>query len=140
MIEFRTDKAIYLQIADRICDGILAGRYPENARVPSVREYAVMLGVNVNTAVKAFEVLARDTIIYNKRGLGFFVEAGARDRIIAARRREFRDEILPEVCRKMRLLGMDIGEVDRLWAESSDSDCSGSPAPDEAHPSGQSGT
>ena len=115
MSDFRPDKAIYLQIADRLCDGILAGSYGEGERVPSVRDYAVTLGVNTNTAVKAFEVLARESIVFNKRGMGYFVEAGARDRIIAARKREFSQEILPELFRQMRLLGMDIADIDRLW-------------------------
>ena len=70
MIDFNASKAIYVQMADRLCDEILSGRYQENDRIPSVREYAVMLEVNTNTAVKAYELLAREKIVYNKRGLG----------------------------------------------------------------------
>ena len=66
---FSNDKAIYVQMADRLCDEIVAGTYKDDDRIPSVREYAVMLQVNTNTAVKAFDQLARDGIIYNKRGL-----------------------------------------------------------------------
>ena len=50
---FNNDKAIYIQMADRLCDDILAGTYSDDDRVPSVREYAVSLEVNTNTAVKA---------------------------------------------------------------------------------------
>ena len=67
---FNNDKAIYIQMADRLCDDILAGTYSDDDRVPSVREYAVSLEVNTNTAVKAYDQLARDGIIYNRRGLG----------------------------------------------------------------------
>lgn len=49
---FSNDKAIYIQMADRLCDEILAGKYADDDRIPSVREYAVMLQVNTNTAVK----------------------------------------------------------------------------------------
>lgn len=56
---FSDNKAIYLQIADRLCDDILAGRYEADNRIPSVREYAVALEVNANTAVKAYEKLSR---------------------------------------------------------------------------------
>lgn len=56
-------------MADRLCDEILAGTYADDDRVPSVREYAVALEVNTNTAVKAYETLARDGVIYNRRGL-----------------------------------------------------------------------
>ena len=71
-MNFTNDKAIYIQMADRLCDEILAGTYKDDDRIPSVREYAVMLQVNTNTAVKAYAQLARDGIIYNKRGVGDF--------------------------------------------------------------------
>ncbi len=57
-VTFSNDKAIYLQMADRLCDEILAGTYGADGRIPSVREYAVMLEVNTNTAVKAYDALA----------------------------------------------------------------------------------
>ena len=56
---FSGEKPIYLQMADRLCDEILAGKYQDDDRIPSVREYAVMLEVNANTAVKAYDELAR---------------------------------------------------------------------------------
>ena len=115
MMTFNTDKAIYLQMADRLCDEILAGKYPEEDRIPSVREYAVMLEVNANTAVKAYDALARDGVIYNKRGLGYFVKAGARENILSTRRRAFMDEHLPELFRNMQLLGIGIDEVVERW-------------------------
>ena len=62
---FTNDKAIYIQMADRLCDEILSGTYKDDDRIPSVREYAVLLEVNTNTAVKAYEQLAREEIIYN---------------------------------------------------------------------------
>ena len=67
MTTFNPDKPIYLQMAERLCDEILAGTYSDDDRVPSVREYAVMLEVNTNTAVKAYDALARDNVIYNRR-------------------------------------------------------------------------
>ena len=66
---FTNDKAIYIQMADRLCDEILAEKYKDDDRIPSVREYAVMLEVNANTVVKAYDELSRANIIYNKRGL-----------------------------------------------------------------------
>ena len=64
---FTNDKAIYIQMADRLCDEILSGTYKDDDRIPSVREYAVLLEVNTNTAVKAYEQLAREEIIYNRK-------------------------------------------------------------------------
>ena len=112
---FNNDKAIYIQMADRLCDDILAGTYSDDDRVPSVREYAVSLEVNTNTAVKAYDQLARDGIIYNCRGLGYFVTPGARDSIMQARRKAFLDTTLPSLFRDMRLLGIGIDDIVREW-------------------------
>lgn len=112
---FNNDKAIYIQMADRLCDDILAGTYSDDDRVPSVREYAVSLEVNTNTAVKAYDQLARDGIIYNRRGLGYFVTPGARDSITQARRKSFLDTTLPSLFRDMRLLGIGIDDIVKEW-------------------------
>ena len=98
-------------MADRLCDEILSGTYQEDARIPSVREYAVLLQVNTNTAMKAYDQLARDEIIYNKRGLGYFVMPGAKEKILKARREEFMEQTLPELFRNMRLLGIEFSDI-----------------------------
>ena len=108
---FSNDKPIYLQMADRLMDEILAGKYQDDDRIPSVREYSVLLEVNTNTAVKAYEQLAREEIIYNKRGLGYFVTPGAKKQILKARKTEFMKERLPELFRQMRLLDITIDDV-----------------------------
>ncbi len=110
-MNFSNDKAIYIQIADRICDEILAGKYKEDERIPSVREYAVLLEVNANTTVKSYDLLAGEGVIYNKRGLGYFVSAGAKKQIKKARKKEFMKERLPELARQMQLLDISISEV-----------------------------
>jgi DNA-binding transcriptional regulator YhcF (GntR family) len=114
---FNSDKAIFLQMADRLCDEILAGKYKDDDRIPSVREYAVLLEVNTNTAVKAYDELARANIIYNKRGLGYFVTPGAKKQILKERKQEFMKERLPELFRQMRLLGIGIDEVCKAWEQ-----------------------
>ena len=108
---FTNDKPIYIQMADRLCDEILADKYQDDDRIPSVREYSVLLEVNTNTAVKAYEQLAREEIIYNKRGLGYFVTPGAKKQILKARKREFMKERLPELFRQMQLLGITLEDV-----------------------------
>ena len=100
---FNSDKPIFLQMADRLCDEILADKYKDDDRIPSVREYAVLLEVNTNTAVKAYDELARANIIYNKRGLGYFVTKGAKKQIMK--------EKLPELFRQMQLLGITLEDV-----------------------------
>lgn len=114
-MNFTNNKAIYLQIADRLCDEILMNKYAKDSRIPSVREYSVLLEVNANTAVKSYEALTAEGIIYKKRGLGYFVSPGARQLIISNRRREFMEQTLPELFRGMKLLGIGIEEVDRAY-------------------------
>ena len=108
---FTNDKAIFIQMADRLCDEILAGKYKDDDRIPSVREYAVMLEVNANTAVKAYDELSRANIIYNKRGLGYFVTPGAKKQILKERKQEFMKERLPELFRQMQLLDITMDDV-----------------------------
>ena len=76
-MNFKESKAIYLQIADRICDEILLGQFAEEERIPSVREYATIVEVNANTVMRSFDYLQSQNIIYNKRGIGYFVATGA---------------------------------------------------------------
>ena len=114
-MNFTTEKAIYVQIADRLCDEILTGKFGDDERIPSVREYAVLLEVNTNTTVKSYDLLAQQGIIYNKRGLGYFVTAGAQDKILEERRREFMEQRRPEMFRQMQLLGIGIEEVEKEW-------------------------
>ena len=116
-MNFTNDTAIYIQMADRLCDEILAGTYKDDDRIPSVREYAVMLQVNTNTAVKAYDQLARDGIIYNKRGLGYFVTAGAKKEIKKVRKQEFMKQTLPELFRQMKLLDITIEDIQKVWQQ-----------------------
>lgn len=83
------NRPIYLQIADRISNDIVAGRLPAEGRVPSVRELAADSQVNVNTVVRTYEMLEREGIIFNRRGLGYFVSADAAQKIAENRRRLF---------------------------------------------------
>jgi DNA-binding transcriptional regulator YhcF (GntR family) len=108
---FSNDKAIYMQMADRLCDEILSGTYKDDDRIPSVREYAVLLEVNTNTAMKAYDELSRANIIYIKRGLGYFVTKGAKEQILKERRQIFLKERLPELFRQMALLDITISDV-----------------------------
>ena len=98
-------------MTDRLMDEILADTYKDDDRIPSVREYSVLLEVNTNTAVKAYDELARANIIYNKRGLGYFVTPGAKKQILKERKRLFMKEQLPELFRQMHLLGITLEDV-----------------------------
>lgn len=110
-MEFRKQKSIYQQIADRLMDQMLAGTPEADERMPSVRDVAVSLGVNPNTVMRSFDYLQGEGIIYNRRGVGYFASADAKEKILAIQRREFLEDDLPLIKQKMRLLGISIDEL-----------------------------
>ncbi len=114
-MEFHENAPIFLQIADRLADEILAGVYTADNRIPGVREYSCTLGVNPNTTVKAFEVLGRRNILYVKRGMGYFVSADAIKIIREERLNTFFSTELPTIFRRMALLGISLADLDEPW-------------------------
>jgi DNA-binding transcriptional regulator YhcF (GntR family) len=114
-MEFKDTKAIYLQIADYICEQVLTGRWNENDRMPSVRDLAVNLEVNPNTVVRTCEFLQGKEIIFNRRGVGYFFDASAKAKIIDYRKKQFLEEDLPQVFKNMQLLGMSLREVEEEY-------------------------
>lgn len=106
-MDFHSDKPIYLQIADTLCESILCGTLKAEDRIPSVREYGAQIGVNPNTVMRTYEKLTDDGIIYNKRGIGYFVSADAREKILEVQKADFLSKEVPAILRKMELLGLD---------------------------------
>ncbi len=111
---FNGKKAIYLQIADMICDNILLGKNAEDERIPSVRETAADVEVNSNTVMRSYDWLQNQQIIYTKRGLGYFVSPDAKSNIMKTRHEEFVDESVPELVKTMKTLGITIDELTKL--------------------------
>ena len=66
-MDFNSNKAIYLQICDAICEKVLSGEFKPEDRIPSVREYGASIGVNPNTVMRTYEKLTTEGIIYNKK-------------------------------------------------------------------------
>lgn len=110
-MEFNNNKPIYLQIADFICDNIVNGTWKEEERIPSVRELGSDLQVNPNTAMRTFEYLQNRHIIYNKRGIGYFVAENATQQVAQLQRDEFFNEQLPHVFKIMQLLHISFEEL-----------------------------
>lgn len=110
-MDFKNQKAIYLQIAERIMDDILSGQYAEDDKLPSVREYATEVEVNMNTVARSFEWLQQHDIVTVRRGLGNFVAVGALKEIEALRKEEFFHEQLPDLFQSMQTLGIKMDEV-----------------------------
>ena len=114
---YHSDKALFVKIAERLCDDILADRYREGDRVPSVRELAAEYEVNANTALRAFEVLQRDDILQQQRGVGMQVARGAKRKILNARKKEFLEHEMPDFLRRLQLVGLTIDDVSQAWQQ-----------------------
>lgn len=107
-MNFSQEKPIYLQIYDALSERILSRELKEGDRIPSVREYGADVGVNPNTMMRTYEKLTADGIIYNKRGIGYFVSEGAVEAILKERQEDFIQREVPEIKRRMFLLGLDV--------------------------------
>lgn len=116
-MNFKENKAIYLQIADRICDEVLLGQYREEERIPSVREYAAVVEVNANTVMRSYDYLQSQGVIYNKRGIGYFVSAGAREQILSLRKEYFLREEVDYFFKQMYTLGISAKDMSDMYRE-----------------------
>lgn len=111
-MEFSDKQPIYLQIADYVCEQILQQAWPPSERIPSVRDLGSTLEVNPNTAMRAFDYLQQQGILFNKRGMGYYAADDAPDRVRAMRRTRFLDVELPDVFRTMSLLGIGMADIE----------------------------
>ena len=114
-MNFKDNKPINQQIADHICDEIIAGKLAPDARIPSVREYAAELEVNANTVMRTFDTLQSLEIIYNKRGIGYFVDSEARAKILQSRRNSFMEEESQQFFRQAHSLGISVSEITAMY-------------------------
>lgn len=113
-MDFNGHKPIYLQICDHLDERILNGEFSSGDKIMSVRELGAELGVNPNTVMRSFEILQNKGIIANKRGIGFYVCDDAKEMILAEQKKEFIEEELPKIFRKMDLFGISIDELKKL--------------------------
>lgn len=105
-MEFNQSQAIYLQIADYAGDRVLDKTWLPGEKIPSVRELAVILEVNPNTVMRAYEFLQQQGIIFTKRGLGYFTSPEAETVIREQRKKVLLEEELPRMLEKMNNLGL----------------------------------
>lgn len=107
-MDFNNSKPIYVQIYEDICEKILSDHWMIETKIPSVREFASEIGVNPNTVMRTYEKLTLSEILYNKRGIGYFVSKEAKTIIINHYRENFIKEELPVMMKKIKLLGIDM--------------------------------
>ena len=116
-MEFTQPQAIYLQIGDHICENILRRLWQGGDRVPSIRELAMDMQVNPNTVTRTYAYLQDRGIIYNRRGIGYFVADRAYDQARELKRRSFVDRDLPQLFKTMDLLGPELGDPERHYRD-----------------------
>lgn len=116
-MEFRESQAIYLQIADYICESILKDKWKEGGRIPSVRELAVNMEVNPNTAMRTFNYLQEKGIIFNKRGIGYFISENGKEKTIELKKEEFIQKEIPRFIRTMKLLEISTADLEKYYTE-----------------------
>ncbi len=110
-MEFGNDKAIYLQITDHFCENILLEKWKAGDRIPSIREIAVNIEVNPNTVMRTFTYLQDKGIIFNKRGIGYFVAEDGFEKTRALLKEDFVNNELPRFFKAMSLLNFTIEDV-----------------------------
>ncbi len=114
-MDFRANPAIYLQIAEYVCEQILLKKWELGEKLISIRDLAVGMEVNPNTVQRAYDFLQKKEIISNRRGIGYFIEADAMDRIVTFRREQFMEHELPVFMRNLYLLKVDLKEIESLY-------------------------
>jgi GntR family transcriptional regulator len=114
-MEFKENPAIYIQIAEYVCEQILLKKWKLGDKIISIRDLAIQMEVNPNTVQRAYDFLQQQNIITNKRGIGYFTEDDAMERIFSFRRKQFIENELPVFMRNIFLLKMDFKEIRVLY-------------------------
>ncbi len=116
-MEFNYNKAIYLQITDLFCDEILVKKWNNGDRIPSVRELAINIEVNPNTVMRTYSYLQEKGIVFNKRGIGYFLAEDAYDKTLKMRKEEFIKKDLPSIFKTIKLLDINFDDLKALYQE-----------------------
>jgi DNA-binding transcriptional regulator YhcF (GntR family) len=101
------NRPIFVQIAERIEEDILAGRQAEEEQVPSTNQFAALYQINPATAAKGVNLLVDQGILYKKRGMGMFVATGSRERLMEKRRELFFEQYVVAMLREATKLGIE---------------------------------
>lgn len=97
---------IYRQLADRLAAQLLEGEPPEGEPMPSVRALASRYLINPLTVSRALQSLVDDGLVEPRRGVGMYVQAGARQRLRQSERERFLREEWPQLVARLRRLGI----------------------------------
>jgi GntR family transcriptional regulator len=104
--EWNDNQPIYRQLRDRVVAMMLDGVLEEGDPLPSVRTVAAQYRVNPLTVLKAYQQLVDEELVETRRGLGMFMNAGARALLLRGERQRFLEEEWPRVCATIQRLGL----------------------------------
>jgi GntR family transcriptional regulator len=104
--EWNDNQPIYRQLRDRIVAMILDGVLREGDPLPSVRNVAAEYRVNPLTVLKAYQALTDEQLVEKRRGLGMFINTGARALLLKAERERFLKEEWPVIAATIQRLGL----------------------------------
>ena len=104
--EFNDCQPIYRQLRDRVIAMILDGVLKEGDPLPSVRNVAAELRVNPLTVLKSYQQLVDEKLVESRRGLGMFINAGARGLLLQGERQKFLQEEWPRISANIQRLGL----------------------------------
>lgn len=105
------EKPIFLQLAEEIEENILKGIFEEEGQIPSTTEVAINFKINPATANRGVNMLVEEGIIYKKRGIGMFVAAGAREKIIGKRKAAFYNNYIQPLLKESQNLHLTQHEI-----------------------------
>lgn len=109
--EWNDSQPIYQQLRDRVVAMILDGVLKEGDALPSVRTVAADYRVNPLTVMKGYQRLVDERLVEARRGLGMFINEGAREHLLQVERQRFLAEEWPQVHATIRRLGLTLEEL-----------------------------
>lgn len=99
-IDFNSDEALYLQLRNQIIMGIATSRLQEGDSLPSVRQLADTVGINMHTVNKAYTVLKQEGYVKVDRRRGAVIAVDVdKIRSMEELRRELRVTLAKSSCR-----------------------------------------
>ena len=109
--DWNDSQPIYRQLRDRVVAMILDGVLKEGDALPSVRTVAADYRVNPLTVMKGYQRLVDERLVEARRGLGMFINEGARAHLLQVERQRFLAEEWPQVHATIRRLGLTLEEL-----------------------------
>lgn len=113
-IQWNESAPIYRQLRDYIKAMILDEALKEGDAIPSVRQVSADFQLNPITVSKAYQELVDENLVEKRRGLGMYVNQGAREALLKNEREHFLKEEWPALRDKLRRLGLDLAMLAKM--------------------------